>query len=300
MELLQLQYFCKIVENKSITKAAQEMHISQPAMSNTLKRLESNIGVPLFERKNNVLTPNDYGIQVYKTAKQILNTLEKSRRTLTSSPAIFGKLSFAFYTHSMTIANYMEQYERLNPGISFEIVSGSRLKKDISFSNVDFLLYSDTSRTTTTDQYHYVVLEDSNFYLVVPKALALFSQPEILFEDIPRQFSELPFCFMKRREDQLENIYWMFTDIGFSPHVSYLTDSLSLKLTILQQGLCLGIVPSPDMALLSKQPHLQLIRILHPRIDSRLYFISLSQLSKENFVFFIILMETGNGHIPCA
>ena len=51
MELLQLQYFAEVARLESFTKAAQSLHISQPALSQTVKRLENELGVKLFERK---------------------------------------------------------------------------------------------------------------------------------------------------------------------------------------------------------------------------------------------------------
>ena len=62
MELLQLQYFSEVVRQKSVTKAAQLLHISQPALSQTIRRLENELGVKLFEKsgKGIQLTANRF------------------------------------------------------------------------------------------------------------------------------------------------------------------------------------------------------------------------------------------------
>ncbi|MBP3311967.1 MAG: LysR family transcriptional regulator [Butyricicoccus sp.] len=52
MELLRLRYFEYVAKYESITKAAEELHISQPSLSNSIIRLEKEFGAPLFERKN--------------------------------------------------------------------------------------------------------------------------------------------------------------------------------------------------------------------------------------------------------
>ena len=50
MELNQLRYFCAIVRAGSFTKAAEQLGIAQPSLSQQIKRLEKNLGSPLFER----------------------------------------------------------------------------------------------------------------------------------------------------------------------------------------------------------------------------------------------------------
>ncbi len=49
MELLQLQYFQVIARTQNISAAAEQLHISQPSLSQILKRLEQEVGAPLFD-----------------------------------------------------------------------------------------------------------------------------------------------------------------------------------------------------------------------------------------------------------
>lgn len=51
MDLLQLQYFRAIAEYENMTKAAQALFVSQPNLSNSMSRLEADLGVKLFERR---------------------------------------------------------------------------------------------------------------------------------------------------------------------------------------------------------------------------------------------------------
>lgn len=59
MELLQLQYFRELARNGHLSRTAEALHIAQPSLSQTIKRLESEVGVPLFDRVCNRIILND-------------------------------------------------------------------------------------------------------------------------------------------------------------------------------------------------------------------------------------------------
>ena len=61
MDLMQLQYFKIIAETESLTRAAKILHVSQPAMSAMLKKLEEELGVELFDRSPNRIHLNRTG-----------------------------------------------------------------------------------------------------------------------------------------------------------------------------------------------------------------------------------------------
>ena len=65
MDLLQLQYFLRLATNEHVSKTAEQLHISQPSLSATIKKLETELGVPLFIRKGRNIALSPYG-QAYK------------------------------------------------------------------------------------------------------------------------------------------------------------------------------------------------------------------------------------------
>ena len=58
MTLAQLKYFCKTVECENISKAAKELNVSQPSVTVAIKDLETELGVSLFIREKNRITPS--------------------------------------------------------------------------------------------------------------------------------------------------------------------------------------------------------------------------------------------------
>lgn len=73
MKLIQLEYFVRIVEEQSFTKAAEKLFISQPALSKAIQSMEKELKVSLFSRKPGVATLTEDGNTVYKYAKDILS-----------------------------------------------------------------------------------------------------------------------------------------------------------------------------------------------------------------------------------
>lgn len=79
MELTQLLQFKTIAECKTMTEAAERLHISQPALSSGLKKLEEELGVQLFERKKNKITLNKAGETAFTYACAILGKSEEMK-----------------------------------------------------------------------------------------------------------------------------------------------------------------------------------------------------------------------------
>ncbi|MEY9093218.1 LysR family transcriptional regulator [Paenibacillus sp. RC84] len=80
MEILQLQYFRTVARLEHMTKAAEELHIAQPALSKTIARLEGDLGVPLFDRQGRKITLNAFGRAFLKKTEIALTALEEGRK----------------------------------------------------------------------------------------------------------------------------------------------------------------------------------------------------------------------------
>lgn len=79
MNLKQLRYFVAAVDLNNITKAAQRMHVAQPALGLQLRELEQEIGVPLLSRHSRGVEPTAAGQLLYRHAKRILEDLEQAK-----------------------------------------------------------------------------------------------------------------------------------------------------------------------------------------------------------------------------
>lgn len=119
MELTQLRYFKEIAELENMTKAAEKLHISQPALSKAIKNLEMELGVELFDRSRKRIQLNENGRIVLEQYTVILGEIEVMKKKLRQaqgrklledlhliSPSIAAlrKISLLFYSDNPFIA----------------------------------------------------------------------------------------------------------------------------------------------------------------------------------------------------
>ena len=87
MELNQLEYFCTVARLEHMTRAAEELNITQPALSKVIARLEDDLGVKLFEREGKNIRLNECGQVVLRYAERVLYTLGDMRAELSEMSA---------------------------------------------------------------------------------------------------------------------------------------------------------------------------------------------------------------------
>lgn len=79
MELDQLRYFLRVAETGNVTRAAQDLGISQPALSRSILRLEEELGRPVFERGTRALSLTEAGTLLLTRARQALTLLDETK-----------------------------------------------------------------------------------------------------------------------------------------------------------------------------------------------------------------------------
>lgn len=138
---IQLQVFVEVVEKENFSKAAEKLHMTQPAVSQYIQALESKMGTRLLERSNKFVRLNKAGNIVYHHAKEIIDHYTKMKSlvddlTNTSSGdlSIGASYTFGEYILPHTIAYMRKQYPAIKPKITIgnsreisELVSRSQL-----------------------------------------------------------------------------------------------------------------------------------------------------------------------------
>lgn len=126
MELRVLNYFVATARELNMTRAAQKLLVSQPALSRQIADLEDELGVKLFNRQPRHLTLTPAGQYLYEQAKEILTLASKTKSNLQSSAVISGDLtiaageSFAMQRLMNIVSNIIRDY----PTVKIHILSG--------------------------------------------------------------------------------------------------------------------------------------------------------------------------------
>ncbi|PWW02401.1 DNA-binding transcriptional LysR family regulator [Paenibacillus cellulosilyticus] len=121
MELLQLKYFRTVARLEHMTRAAEQLHIAQPALSRTISRLEEDLGVPLFDRVNRQIRLNAFGKAFLSKVESALSLLEEGTKEVMELAGLErGTISIATNTLnclSPAVAAFRERF----PDVSFRI-----------------------------------------------------------------------------------------------------------------------------------------------------------------------------------
>lgn len=88
IEFNQLEHLVSIAKNKTISKAAEELLISQPGLTRSMQRLEDDLGLSLFNRKKNKIELNENGKLAVEFAQKLLDGREEMIKELTKMSAL--------------------------------------------------------------------------------------------------------------------------------------------------------------------------------------------------------------------
>ena len=144
--LNQLKIFLKIVETESITKASEELRLTQPAVSIQLKNLQDQFDVPLTEVIGRKIHITDFGKEIAVMAAKILAQVnEINVKTMAYKGLLAGKLKISVVsTGKYVIPYFLVDFMRTNPGVELAIDVTNKLKvlESLEHNEVDLALVS--------------------------------------------------------------------------------------------------------------------------------------------------------------
>lgn len=151
MNLKQLTYFVKIVEAQNMTRAAEALHIAQPALSQQITLLEEELGVKLLNRSSRGIQATQQGDLLYRHAKTILRQVDNTRILLSKKEGdVTGNVSLGMpsSTARMLALRLMRLVKERHPSIVLEIVDvpSADLTSLVAHGRVDFSLVPDPQK----------------------------------------------------------------------------------------------------------------------------------------------------------
>ncbi len=141
MEFIHLKYFQTIARLESVTQAANELHVSQPALSKILAHLEQELGQRLFDRKNRQMQLNSAGKLFLQHVQRVFQELQEARNELAALANRAETSVVAASSSSRLLPNLLTSYLQAYPQGSFQLKQITELedmRKNLLMERIDF------------------------------------------------------------------------------------------------------------------------------------------------------------------
>jgi len=285
MDLLQIEYFYKVAQLQHMTNAAKALHISQPALSKTIRLLEEEIGVPLFDRVGKSVQLNEAGQMFMTFAETVLSVLAAARTKMrdyveNNEITVFVSLRIAPYEFPNLIAEFRKEH----PNIKFDIEQHQYLANNFGKGKSDLIVYATIDERNSFNEK--TVLKDP-LYLAMPKSHPLAERDSI-------ELAEVSAENMLGSSPQDNNmdacIHHFCREAGFEPQIVSVCDDLLTILNFVRSGIGLGFIPYSTMvSVVDMYPDLKFMRISSPdccryvniRWDTHRYLSNAAVLFRE-------------------
>ena len=269
MEIRVLRYFLAVAREKSITKAAARLHISQPTLSKQIKDLEQELGKKLFVRGNYNVRLTDEGALLRKRAEDILELVDRTSAEFASLDEFVGgdiSIGCAETDGIKYLARCAGRVQRTHPGVRLHLYSGDTEDVTIRLDQglLDFAVLVESA---DLGRYNGLVLPFTDILGVSMRQDSPLAKKEVIQKE---DLLHLP-LICTRQSLRTSLLAWFGEDVD-SLHIAA-TFNLSYNSKLLvQEGLGYAISLKKD--LFDTNPNTGLcFRPLSPRLESKMFLV---------------------------
>ncbi|MEH7440036.1 LysR family transcriptional regulator [Neobacillus drentensis] len=245
LELRQLRLFIEVAKHKSITKAAENMHISQPALSKTLRALEDELGMTLIIRTNKTSDLTDAGKVVLEYALRMTVLVDEMKTTLIDMTNLSrGQINIGLppFIGSLFFPRVMAKFHHAFPNIELNITEygGARVVKSVEEGEFELGV---AVLPIDEQQFSVYPIVEEEMRLVVYKDHHLSDRVEVELKELRDE--EFIFYHEEFALNQIMRNH--FIAAGFEPKILFKSSqwdlmtemvAANLGITILPQSIC--------------------------------------------------------------
>jgi len=247
MDIKDMRAFYAIVEEGNISHAAQRLDIAQPALSRQMKRLESSLGVQLFERGSRRIRLTDAGRVMYTRVEHILGMVDGTVREITEiGSGIAGSVRLGTITTSgaLLLPELISEFHSRYPNVTYQIweAEGARILELLDNRVIEIGI---TRTQVDSKVYESIVLPNEPLVLIMNK------EQEIGADSTKVELSEL------RDQPIIVPLRWQSVFIancrklGFEPKIICVSDSIVQDLLLAKMGMGMALLPVSSKTLLT-------------------------------------------------
>ncbi len=288
--LHQLKVFMIVVENESVTKASEELHMTQPAVSIQLKNLQAQFDIALTEVVGRKLYITDFGQELYQIANRILKEVASiNYQTQNFKGMLSGRLKISVAsTGKYVMPYYLKDFLQANPNIDLlmDVTNKTKVIKSLEHNEVDFSLVSVLPETLDIEQ---EILLPNKLFLTS----AANSEIEILKQSSKAVFDNLPLIYREEGSGTRVTMQRYFQKANIVPNVKLeLTSSEAVKQAVMA-GLGFSIQSIFSIKNELKLKEIKIIPVKGlPLVESwRLIWLKQKKMSEVAKAFLIYIKE---------
>ena len=219
MTLLQLQYFKALAHVLHYTQAAAQLHIAQPSLSYSIKELEKELGVKLFEKDSRHIRLTIYGEQFLSYVERALSMLDEGVNVLQQMADHAQQIVRLGYFHSISASlipsimlGFYDQSANQNIRFQFEEATSFDLYQQLKKGELDlaFCLHKD-------EELESVIIMRQPLYLAVPEYHPLADRKSVRFED----FAQEPIVMLDKPSSLRTQLDQIYKGYGVTPNVVF-------------------------------------------------------------------------------
>ncbi|RCW51867.1 LysR family transcriptional regulator [Paenibacillus prosopidis] len=236
MELLQLKYFQTVARLQHMTKSAEELRITQPALSKMISTLEKDLDTKLFDRESKFIRLNDQGKLFLKYVTTALNALEDGKVALqdvseNSTNAVNLYVEVASHLLPDLLASFRQHY----PGIHFNLLQHAA--GHVHQPSYDLCLSTSLSMNPSTDN---LTLLTEEILLAVPAGHPLADRSSVKLAEL----SEEAFLSLSAGKTLRETTDLLCKQAGFLPNIIFESDDPATVRGLIKAGLGVAFIPA--------------------------------------------------------
>jgi DNA-binding transcriptional LysR family regulator len=240
--LRQLQYFVAVAAQGTVSGAAQNLSISQSAVTEAIKELEGDLGVLLFDRHSRGLTITHKGHQFLRHATKILSDVSDARRTFSEDKeSLTGTLNLGVTSlvAGYVLSDLLARYRRAFPGVTVSAIedNGDYLEHLLIGGELDVAVIV-ISNLRNRMALQTEILEVSPYRLWLPLGHRLVSAESITVADV----AEEPVIMLTIDEIE-ESTGKLLSAIGSRPKIAFRTRSVEAVRSLVATGAGVALLP---------------------------------------------------------
>ncbi|REB06481.1 LysR family transcriptional regulator [Sporosarcina sp. BI001-red] len=243
MDIRQLHYFREIVNQGSISKAAEVLHIAQPPLSQQLKKLETELGTILIHRYRQKWELTETGEVLYQYAEKLLSTMKDIKQQIAEiEQGSAGMLRIGVSSACLNLlADYVSLYREKFPNVKISIEKGNseELLKKLDRKEIEVALLL---RLDHSENYFVKALGKQEYIMISPRSWGnVFSPEKVTFKEMANH----PFIMLGAMggHSYYENILRAFDEENVTPQIVMESKDLTTVTAMVSRGLGLSIIP---------------------------------------------------------